>query len=221
MFVAENFARTANFEVVHGKIKTAAEFLKVLNGLQATFRILGDGAFVGDEQIRIGLMVAASYSAPKLMQLRQAELIGTVHDDGIGNRNVNACFNDGCADKDIEFTPVELAHDAFKLSLAHLAVGNTDACFRYQLGEHLGAGLNGIHVVVKEIDLTAALELADDGLPNQSFGFAAHEGLDCQTFLRCCGDDGKVTYTLQTHCERSRNRCGGEREYVNFGAQTL
>ena len=70
MFVAENFARTANFEVVHGKIKTAAEFLKVLNGLQATFRILGDGAFVGDEQIRIGLMVAASYSAPKLMQLR-------------------------------------------------------------------------------------------------------------------------------------------------------
>ena len=65
-------------------------------------------------------MVAASYSAPKLMQLRQAELIGTVHDDGIGNRNVNACFDDGCADKDIEFTPVELAHDAFKLSLAHL-----------------------------------------------------------------------------------------------------
>ena len=72
-----------------------------------------------------------------------------------------------------------------------------------------------------DFDLTAALELADDGLPNQSFGFAAHEGLDCQTFLRCRGNDGKVAYTLQTHCERSRNRCGGEREYVNFGAQTL
>ena len=166
-------------------------------------------------------MVTTSDAASQLVQLCEPELVGAVHDDRVGNRNVDARFDDGCADEHIELAPVELAHDALKFSLAHLAVGNANARFRNQLSEHLGAGLNGIHVVMKEIHLSAALEFADNGLSNQRLGFAAHESLDREAFLRCRSNHREVADALKAHRQRSGNRSGGERQNVDFRAQAL
>ena len=155
------------------------------------------------------------------MQLRQTELVGTVHDDGVGGGNVNAGLDDGGAQQHVEALLVEVAHDPFQLALGHLAMGHLDARLGNQLGQHLPTVLDGAHLVVQEVDLTAALEFAQHGLADGAAGFLAHESADGQTFLRCGGNDGEVADALQAHGQRARDGRGGEREHVDLGAQVL
>ena len=155
------------------------------------------------------------------MQLRQTELVGTVHDDGVGRGNVNAGLDDGGAQQHVEALLVEVAHDPFQLALGHLAMGHLDARLGNQLGQHLPTVLDGAHLVVQEVDLTAALEFAQHGLADGAAGFLAHEGADGQTFLRRGGNDGEVADALQAHGQRARDGRGGECEHVDLGAQVL
>jgi hypothetical protein len=46
--------------------------------------LLGQAFDVGHHQVGIGLVVAAAHAAAQLVQLRQAELVGAAHDDGVG-----------------------------------------------------------------------------------------------------------------------------------------
>ena len=153
------------------------------------------------------------------MQLCEPELVGAVHDDRVGNRNVDARFDDGCADEHIELAPVELAHDALKFSLAHLAVGNANARFRNQLSEHLGAGLNGIHVVMKEM---APVRRASSSRITASRISALDSRTKVLIARRFCG---AVAITEKSRLQGSSpafgNRSGGERQNVDFRAQAL
>ena len=155
------------------------------------------------------------------MQLCQTELVGTVHDDGVGRGNVNAGLDDGGAQQHVEALLVEVTHDPFQLAFGHLAMGHFDARLGNQLGQHLAPVLDGAHLVVQEIDLTAALEFAQHGLADGAAGFLAHEGADGQTFLRRGGNDGEVADAFQAHGQRARDGRGGEREHVDLGAQVL
>ena len=106
-----------------------------------------------------------------------------------------------------------------KLALAHLSVRDGDACFGNQRGELLATVLDRLHLVVQEVDLAAALEFADDGLADEARLLGVHKGLDCQTALGGCRDDGEVADAFEAHRERARDRRGREREDVDLGAQ--
>jgi hypothetical protein len=69
-------------------------------------------------------VVRAADAAAQLVQLRQAELVGAVDDDGVGVRDVDAGFDDGRAQQHVEALPVEVEHHALQLALGHLAVGD-------------------------------------------------------------------------------------------------
>ena len=84
---------------------------------------------------------------------------------------------------------VKIAHDALQIALVHLSVGNRDARFGDEFGEHLAAVLNGGDFIVQEIHLTAAFEFAQNRFTNHGFFFTAHEGFNRQTFLWRGGDD--------------------------------
>ena len=65
----------------------------------------------------------------------------------------------------------EVAHHALELALAHLAVRDRDPRLGHQLLEPLAHPLDRFHFVVQEVDLPAALQLAqhrlaDDALPS-------------------------------------------------------
>ena len=63
----------------------------------------------------------------------------------------------------------EVAHHALELALGHLAVGDGDARLGQQLGERLSrAVLDGLDLVVQEVDLAAALELAQHRLADRA-----------------------------------------------------
>ena len=80
--------------------------------------------------------------------MRQAEFIGTIDQDGIGVRVINAGFNNRGAEQHVGALLCEITHDAFQFSLVHLAVANDDAGFRHQFGQTFPHVLDGVDFVV-------------------------------------------------------------------------
>ena len=76
------------------------------------------------------------------MQLRKTEFIGSVHDNGISARNVNAGFNNRCAKQKVISLLIKVTHDAFKLSFIHLAVAHHNTGFGDELSELLAPVFN-------------------------------------------------------------------------------
>ena len=63
---------------------------------------------------------------------------------------------------------VEVAHHVLELALAHLAVRDRDARFGQQLREPLRGRADRVDVVVQEVDLAAALQLAQRRLAHDA-----------------------------------------------------
>ena len=81
--------------------------------------------------------------------------------------------------------------------------------------------LDRLDLVVQEVDLAAALQLAQHGLADHAGAFVAHEGLDGQAALRRGGDHAQVAQAFERHAQRARDRRGGQREHVDLGAHRL
>src|SRR5258706_1342995 len=155
------------------------------------------------------------------MQLRKAELVGAIHDDGVGGRNVDAGFDDGRAQQDIEARLVEVAHHQFEFAFRHLAVCDTDARLRQQLREAFLHVTDGIDLVVQEVHLAAAFQFTQCGFTDESVADRGTESLDRQPSLWRGGDDRKIAQAFQRHRQCAGNRCRSQRQYVHFRAQGL
>ena len=160
MRFAQHFTGAANFEIVHGEKKAGAEFLHHLYRLKALFRLRGDVAFVGQQEIRVGLMVRAADSSTQLVQLREAKAIGAIDDDGVCGRYIDTGLDDGGTQQDIEALLVEITHRELQLALPHLPVRDADARFRQQLRERFFNVTDGVDFIVQKINLPPALEFA-------------------------------------------------------------
>ena len=166
-------------------------------------------------------MVRAADAAAQLVQLRQAEAVGAVHDDGVGRGHVDTGLDDRGAQQHVEALVVEVAHHRFQIALAHLAVCHADARLRQQRLQLLQHVVDGVDFVVQEVHLPAALEFAQHGFADDALAEAADEGLDRKAALRRGGDHREIAQAFQRHRQRARNRRGGEREHVHLGAQGL
>ncbi|MNX98757.1 hypothetical protein D3C86_1311770 [compost metagenome] len=221
LLVAQHLARAADFQVVHGEVEAGAEFLHLLDGLQPALRQFGQAVHVMHQHVGIGLMVRAAHAAPQLVQLGQAELVGAVDQDGVGGRHVDAGFDNRRAEQDVVTPRHEVAHHALQLALVHLAMGHGDTRLGHQFHQPGALVLDGLDLVMKEVDLPAALQLAQDGLADHAVFLASHEGLDCQPLLRRRGDDREVAQALQRHAQRARDGGSGERQHIHLGAKCL
>ncbi|MCY1214905.1 hypothetical protein D9M72_267360 [compost metagenome] len=221
LLVAQHLARAADFQVVHGQVEARAQFFHLLDGLQPAPRLLGQALDVMHQQVGIGLVVRAPDPAAQLVQLRQAELVRAVDQDGVGGRHVDAGLDDGGAQQDVVAARDEVAHHALQLALVHLAMRDGNARLWHQLGQPRALVLDGLDFVVQEVDLAAALELAQDGLADHAVFLAPHEGLDRQPLLRRGRDHRKVAQPFERHAQRARDRRGGQRQHVDLGAQGL
>mmetsp|Transcript_44843 Transcript_44843/g.105645 ORF Transcript_44843/g.105645 Transcript_44843/m.105645 type:complete len:425 (-) Transcript_44843:795-2069(-) len=221
LVVAQHLTGAADLQVVHRQVEARAQFFHGLDGVQALRGLLGQALDVGHHQIGIGLVVTAADPAAQLVQLGQAELVGAADDDGVGTRHVDAGLDDGRAQQQVVLALHELAHHPLQLALGHLAMGDDDACLGQQLLELLAPVLDGLDLVVQEVDLAAALQLAQHRLADGAAALGAHEGLDRQAPLRRGRDDGQVAQAFQRHAERARDGRGGQRQHVHLGAHRL
>ena len=111
-----------------------------------------------DEQVRIGAAIGAADAAAELVELAEAVAVGAVDEHGVGERDVEAVFDDGGGDQHVVLVVHEGEHDAFELGFAHLAVADDDARGGDEFLDARGDFVDGFDAVVDEVDLAAALE---------------------------------------------------------------
>ena len=86
----------------------------------------------------------------------------------LARRHVDAGLDDGRAQQHVVALRDEVAHHALELALGHLAVRDRDARLGQQLLQRLAPVLDGLDLVVQEVDLAAALELAQHRLADRA-----------------------------------------------------
>ena len=94
LLVAEQIAGAADVEVVDGELEAGAERVERLQHLQPALGLRRDLAVGRQREQRIGAQLGAADAAAQLVELRQAEHVGAVHDQRVGGRDVEAGFDD-------------------------------------------------------------------------------------------------------------------------------
>ena len=221
LLLPQQLAGAADLQVVGRQGEAGPQFLQGLDGLQALLGIRRHHPRRGGDEIGIGAVMGAPHPAAQLVQLRQAQLVGAVHQDGIGAGDVDAALDDGGAHQQVEALVIEVAHHPFQVTLAHLAVGHLHPRLRHQGLELLRHVLDGLHLVVEKIDLAAALQLALHRLLDQGVVPGSDEGLDGVARHRRGGDDRQVAQPGHGHVQGAGDGGGGEGKDVHLGAQGL
>ena len=166
-------------------------------------------------------MVRTADAATQLMQLGQTEFLGAVDEDGVGVRVVDAGFDDRRTQQQVGSLLGKVAHDTLQLTFVQLAVADHDARFRHQLGQFFAHVFDGVDLVVQEIYLAAALQLAQHGFANDAVRQPGNEGLDGEALLRRGSNHREIAQALQRHGQRARNWRCGQRQHVDLGAKIL
>ncbi len=122
---------------------------------------------IGDEQVAVGAPVRAPDAAAELVQLREPEVVGAIHEHRVRVRHVEPRLDDHRRHEHIDLAGDEPPHHLFEVALAHLAVRDGDARARREAPDVVRDADDGLDSVVDEEDLAAAIELARDSLLDQ------------------------------------------------------
>ena len=133
LLLAEQIAGAADVEVVAGELEAGAERVERLQHLQAPLGGVGQRAVGGHGEERIGAQLGAADAAAELIELRQAEHVGAMHDQRVGARDVEAGFHDRGGEQDVVLPVVEGVHHLVELAGRHLPVRHADLRLRHVL----------------------------------------------------------------------------------------
>ena len=84
LFGAQEVARATNLEVAHGDFEAAAEGGVLPDGGEPFADVGEEPAVAGQEQVGVGLVLVAAHPPAQLVEIAQAEPVGSVNDDGVG-----------------------------------------------------------------------------------------------------------------------------------------
>ena len=119
------------------RVKPAPSVVQRLHDLEAA--LLGPTSAlhaVGKSQIGIAALLRAADAAAQLIELRQAEHVGAMDDDGVGRRDVEAGFDDAGGQQQVVLAVVERRHGLLELAVAGIwpwAIDELD--LRHQLAQ--------------------------------------------------------------------------------------
>ena len=102
---------------------------------QALFRLRRHRLAGRRGEDRIGARLRAPDPAAQLIELREAEHVGAMHDQRVGAGNVEAGFDDRGRQQDVVFAVVEGADLVLELGRRELAVGDDEFRLRHVLAQ--------------------------------------------------------------------------------------
>src|SRR5690606_23605345 len=142
LFLPQEISRTTDFEISNSELKADAEFIERLKRAESLLCIGGKPALLRNEKVTVGLPVAATDSATKLIELSQPESISSVDQDRVRVGDVDPRFDDGRGNEHIDFVIQKLQHDLLENSFGHLTVGEGDFRFGDELPKLCGDELD-------------------------------------------------------------------------------
>src|SRR5574341_1879621 len=164
---AQDITRAANFKVSHGNIDARAKLCLLGDCLKAGAGLFGESLERRMEEVRIRPIGAPTDPASKLVQLRQAKMIGAIHNQGVGIGDIQPRFDNTRADQNIDLAFRELLHHCFELMFSHLTVADGYAGFEHDFLKAVCLGVDGLDAIVDEEDLPTAIHFPEDSLADQ------------------------------------------------------
>ena len=98
LLLPQEVAGAPDFQVLHGQAEARPQVGEAPDGAHALPGVGGQFPHGGQQHIGVGLLVVSPHPPPQLVELRKPELVGPVHDDGVGVGDVDAAFDDGGGD---------------------------------------------------------------------------------------------------------------------------
>ncbi len=221
LFAAQEVASAANLHIAHSDEVARAQRGVLGNRFEPGLGVGRQRAPGGMEEVGIGAAGGTADAPAQLVELRQTKLLCPVDNERVGVGEVETALDDRRAEQYVHPRLGEVDHNLLQLSLVHLAVGDDDPRFRHELLQPLAHNMNTLHPVVDEEDLTAAVELAQDGHANAAVIGFPDVRFHGQAFRRRGVDDADVAHAGQRHVERARDGRGGQRQDVHLGAPLL
>ena len=90
LLLTEQVAGAANLEVAHGELEPGAEVLQVTDDVEAFVGLLGERPRGRIHHVCVRALPRTSNASAQLVELREAEPMRIIDDDGVGVRNVEA-----------------------------------------------------------------------------------------------------------------------------------
>ena len=221
LLAAEQVARAADLQVLHGHLHPGPQIGVGGDGAQALQGRLGQRLVRGVEEVGVGPLPAASHAPAQLVELGQAHAVGAVDDEGVGVGHVQPGLHDRGAHEDVGLLAPEGVDDGLQLVLVHLPVGGGHARLGDQLGQARGGGVDVLDPVVDEEHLPLAQQLAADRGGDLLGLVGAHVGEDRVAVLGRGRQGGHLAQAGDRHLQGPRDRGGGHRQDVHVGAQRL
>ena len=156
---ADERTRTANLQVSHGDAHTAAQVLELGESGETCRGLLGERKLAREHEVRVRLGCRTTDTALELIELRQAQALRVLDDEGVRARVVDSALHDGGGDEHVDLLGGELHHHILDLARAHLTVRHSDARLRRRLEHALDGVVDGLHAVGHVVDLAATPNL--------------------------------------------------------------
>ncbi len=215
----EKIAGATQLEILECDLIAGPELRMVFQNREAPIGIFVDR--IRHQQIAARPAVRAADPAAQLIQLRQAEGVGAVHEHRVGVRNVEPRLHDHRRDEDVDLAVDELPHHLLELSLAHLPVSDADASARHDMADVLRHSIDRLDAVVDEENLAATIELARNAFVDQAIVPRLDEGEHGRPVTRRGLHQCHVAQASQREVKSSRNGRGGQREHISIESEPL
>ena len=212
----QQITRTADIQVLHGKIEAATQFTERLQRLQTSTRLRSKYTLRWRHQIAESLLVASSYASTHLMQVTQSEVMSITHDNRIGIGNIDAVLYDG-GRKQYIIIIIDKAHDDF-LQILRLHLSVTDCyptVWNMLLDEHLELRKLG-YSVAYEINLSVSAHLEVDGIADDLTTKRHQFGMNRISVRWRSAHDAHIPGAHQRELEGTRNRSGTHRKCIDI-----
>src|SRR5450432_621887 len=124
LFASQQIPRATQFQIQRCQLKASTKIREFFQSSQAAAGQRREFCILRDHQVGVGAAIGAANAASKLVQLREAEAVGSIDEDGVAERNIEAVFDDRRCDENVRLVMHEFQHHFFQLALRHLPVAN-------------------------------------------------------------------------------------------------
>ena len=221
LLFAEKIAGAADVEVMACQLKARPQRVEGLQHLEPPLGALRELAFRRDREQRIGARLRAPDAAAQLVKLGEAELVGAVHDERVGARDVETRFDDRGRNQHVIFAVVKGAHHVLELARRDLPMRHRDLELGHLLVEE-GAHLRDVLDARADVEaLATAIALAQKSFADGQGVKGRDEASHREAIDRRRRDDRELAHARERELQGARNGRRRERQHMHLGAQLL
>ena len=148
LFPSEQVAGAADFEVERRNPETAAQVAELPNRGEPLTGHRRECRLRRHQQVRVRASVGPSHPTPQLVELREPEPFGVVHDDGVRVRDIEPVLDDRGGEQHVILVLHEVDHTPFQRPFLHLTVCHPQPYLRQQPGEKIAHRVDGRHTAM-------------------------------------------------------------------------